>query len=115
MSNLIAFLKKNLNTFQCQWATADYDKAPNITEIVEYFLIIVNSAQSGYTYQVCSRTRKMPGTSSCSKQQMVVTNLLPVLQMESMLINLDIFNPSCEEMYLLILVETPGSHPEFIF
>ena len=115
MSDLIAFLKQNLNAFHCQRATADYHDTTHITKIIEYVLVIGNSAQSCYTYQVCSRTRKMPGTCSCGKQQAVVTNLFPVLQMDSMLINLDIYYPPGEEMYLLILVKTLWSHPEFIF
>src|SRR6266568_1635514 len=74
MSDLIAFLKQNLNAFHCQRATADYHDTTHITKIIEYVLV-----------------------------------------MDSMLINLDIYYPPGEEMYLLILVKTLWSHPEFIF
>src|SRR5947209_13618673 len=106
MSDLTAFLIQNLNTFHCQRATADNHYASHISKIIEYFLVIFNAAQSCDTYQVYSRTRNLPGARACSKQQAVVTNLLTILQMNRMLIDLNINDSPCEEMYVLILVKT---------
>src|SRR6266852_1436396 len=115
MRDLKSSLIQNLNTFQCQWTTTDYHDTPHITEIIEHSLIIGHSAQRCYARQVCARTGKVSGACACGKQQAVVTNLLPALQMDVMLINLDIHHTLHKEAYLVMLVKTPRSHPEFFF